>query len=145
MPKYECVKDFQCEVCNVRGLLQIISRDYARVRHYAGLDKASKKPMFQYHRQSKEYIEQMLRESNNSKNLDLNGQEHLDLKTLKCVSEDQKVRAGSSVRYECLTCTQEVGGSNPPQSTNIAITDSQSSQRLFCNDRHLCSLKVLFR
>jgi hypothetical protein len=26
-------------------------------------------------------------------------------------------RAGSSVWYECLTCTQEVGGSNPPQST----------------------------
>ena len=71
MPKYECIKDFQCEVCNVRGLLQVISNSYARVRHYKGLDPTSKKPMFQYHRQSKEYTEQKLRESNNGKNLDL--------------------------------------------------------------------------
>ena len=29
-------------------------------------------------------------------------------------------RAGSSVWYECLTCTQEVGGSNPPQSISTS-------------------------
>ena len=30
---------------------------------------------------------------------------------------ERKSRAGSSVWYERLTCTQEVGGSNPPRST----------------------------
>jgi hypothetical protein len=107
MTKYECVKDFTCEVCNVRGLLQIISGNYVRVRHYTGLDPLSRKPRFLYHRQSQEYLEQKLRESKSNTSLDLNGQDNHDLKTLKCVSDDEKVRAGSSVRYECLTCTPD--------------------------------------
>ena len=33
-------------------------------------------------------------------------------------SFQKETRAGSSVWYERLTCTQEVGGSNPPRSTS---------------------------
>ena len=33
----------------------------------------------------------------------------------------ESARAGSSVWYECLTCTQEVGGSNPPRSTENSV------------------------
>ena len=35
-------------------------------------------------------------------------------------SFQKETRAGSSVWYERLTCTQEVGGSNPPRSTSTS-------------------------
>lgn len=56
MAKYQCVRDFTCELCNKKGLLQIISKSYARVRHYSHLDPNTKKPQFIYHRQSLEYL-----------------------------------------------------------------------------------------
>lgn len=98
MAKYECVKDFQCEVCNVKGMLQIISKNYGRVRHYTGLDPLSKKPMFQYHRQSKEYTEQKLRESRSNQILDQSGQLFIDPNLLNLGLSKQNRRACSSVR-----------------------------------------------
>lgn len=43
-----------------KGLLQIISKSYARVRHYSHLDPNSKKPQFLYHKQTLQYIERIL-------------------------------------------------------------------------------------
>ena len=40
-------------------------------------------------------------------------------KFLNRLSFPKESRAGSSVWYERPTCTREVGGSNPPRSTNI--------------------------
>ena len=60
MTKYQCVKDFLCEVCDKKGLLQIISKSYARVRHYSHLDPSTKKSQFIYHRQSIQYVEKSL-------------------------------------------------------------------------------------
>jgi len=56
LAKYRCVRDFTCELCQKKGLLQIISKSYARVRHYSHLDPASKKPQFIYHKQSLEHL-----------------------------------------------------------------------------------------
>jgi hypothetical protein len=36
-------------------------------------------------------------------------------------TNQKNVRAGSSVWYERLTCTQEAGGSNPPRSTFLSF------------------------
>ena len=58
--KYRCVRDFTCEQCGKKGLLQIISKGYARVRHYSHLDPVTKKPQFIYHRQRIEYVEKSL-------------------------------------------------------------------------------------
>ena len=61
MGKYVCVKDFECEICHVRGMLQIITENYARVRHYDKMDPVNRKPKFLYHRQGKGYVETQLR------------------------------------------------------------------------------------
>ena len=73
MAKYKCVRDFTCEICHKRGLLQIISKSYARVRHYSHLDPNTKKPQFVYHKQTMQYIERMLnglRQEPNGQSLD---------------------------------------------------------------------------
>jgi len=42
MTRIQCAKDFECEVCHIKGILQI-SGNYARVRHYAGLNPIGKR------------------------------------------------------------------------------------------------------
>jgi hypothetical protein len=64
MGKYMCVKDFECEVCHSKGMLQVISEKYARVRHYDKIDPVTRKPKFLYHRQGKRYVETQLRVRN---------------------------------------------------------------------------------
>ena len=59
MGRVKCVKDFKCEKCGKRGMLQVISKTYARVRHYLRLNEYCK-PMFEYHRNSVEYINRIL-------------------------------------------------------------------------------------
>jgi len=83
MPKYECIKDFTCQVCNVKGLLQIISKNYARVRHYTGLDAITGKP-------SKEKLRQA--------STDQFGQSIIDPNLLNQGFFNQTTRACSSVR-----------------------------------------------
>jgi len=70
MTKIQCVKDFECEVCHIKGMLQILG-NYGRVRHYVGLDSVSKKPKFEYHKQRIEYVRQI-------QNIDLNSQNIID-------------------------------------------------------------------
>ena len=106
----------RCEVCGIEGHVQHLSENYYRVKHYLGTDPATGRLRFKYHKQSLVYVQSIL-EASKIDPIDPTGHCNVDLKTLKCVSDDEKVRAGSSVWYERLTCTQEVGGSNPPQST----------------------------
>ena len=60
-------------------MLQILG-NYGRVRHYKGLDSTSKKPMFEYHRQSPEHIQKTIERNSN---LDLIGQGNINLKLNK--------------------------------------------------------------
>lgn len=111
---------------NVKGMLQIISKNYGRVRHYTGLDPLSKKPMFQYHRQSKEYTEQKLRESRSNQILDQSGQLFIDPNLLNLGLSEQKRRACSSVRTEHQPPKLGVVGSNP---TTSATSKTRSVPR----------------
>jgi hypothetical protein len=77
-------------------MLQIISKNYARVRHYSGLDPTTKKPKFEYHRQSIEYTEQKLRPAST----DQIGQSIIDPNLLNQGFFNQTTRACSSVRTE---------------------------------------------
>lgn len=61
MGKTKCVKDFPCEECGNRGLLQILTAKYSRVRHYSHLDPNTKRPQFIYHRNSMAYVTEKLR------------------------------------------------------------------------------------
>ena len=58
MGKTKCVKDFRCEFCGIPGMLQVLSERYARVRHYKCLKNG--KPVFEYHRNSIEYVNGIL-------------------------------------------------------------------------------------
>ena len=96
MTKIQCVKDFECEVCHRRGMLQILG-NYGRVRHYVGLDSVSKKPRFEYHKQSLEYVKGLLSKNNP---IDLIGQDNIDLKlfnnsSFKCEGWDSNPRRPS--------------------------------------------------
>ena len=55
----------KCEVCGIEGTAQVFYNKagqikYGRVRHYLKLNEA-KKPMFEYHAQSKEYLMEKLK------------------------------------------------------------------------------------
>jgi hypothetical protein len=63
MGKIRCVKDFPCEECGKKGLLQILTANYARCRHYSHLDANTRKPQFTYHRNSIAYVTEKLRGS----------------------------------------------------------------------------------
>ena len=108
----------RCEVCGIDGQLQHLSRNYYRIKHYLG--SVDGKARFEYHKQSLEYVQSNL--SQKIEGIDPIGQENIDPNLLNNGFIYEKQRAGSSVWYECLTCTQEVGGSNPPQSTTTSIT-----------------------
>ena len=58
MSKTKCIRDFECEVCHIKGMLQILTKTYARVRHYQCLKDG--KPQFTYCRNSIGYIERIL-------------------------------------------------------------------------------------
>ena len=61
MGKVKCVKDFPCQQCGNKGMLQVISKTYARIRHYSHTDRETRKPRFIYHRNDIQYIEQQLK------------------------------------------------------------------------------------
>ncbi len=103
MGKTQCIKDFKCEVCGIPGMLQILSKSYARVRHYRCLKDG--KPQFEYHRQSLEYI--------NQHNLDLSGQNTIDLDLNNNGSFTENGWAGSSARIEHRPPKSVIVGSNP--------------------------------
>ena len=78
---------FQCDVCRIPGLLQIVSKGYSGVRHYSHLDPMTKKPRFTYHRLSLEYVKGMLDTDGNP---DRTGQDIHDLKLLNQASSLKK-------------------------------------------------------
>ena len=57
--KTKCIRDFPCEICHCKGMLQILTKSYARVRHYLRLNEFGK-PVFEYHRNSIEYVNRNL-------------------------------------------------------------------------------------
>ncbi len=58
-------------------MLQVLG-NYARVRHYVSLDPTSKKPKFEYHKQSLQHVKRVLDEPE-KKQIDLIGQNNIDL------------------------------------------------------------------
>ena len=105
----------KCQVCGIEGYLQHIGKNYFRVRHYVGFKNG--KPVFTYHRQEPAYVRSILGQVNDG-NLDPKKLDHNLYAAASSKGSEAETRwAGSSAWYECLTCTQEAGGSNPPQST----------------------------
>jgi intergrase/recombinase len=102
---YRCVKDFTCEVCGIPGLLQIISKGYARVRHYSHLEPLTKKPKFAYHRQSLEYVKSILDTDGDS---DHTGQGCIDLKLLNSGVITEKGSASIAQRLERQPCKTNI-------------------------------------
>ena len=71
-----------CEVCRIEGYLQHVGKNYHRVRHYVGLDSASGKPKFQYHKRSLAYIKNILDSNCAVKAIDPIDPKNIDLKLL---------------------------------------------------------------
>ena len=119
-----CVKDFKCEVCGIPGMLQILSESYARVRHYKCLK--DDKPVFEYRRNSIEYVSKTQGENKSS---DLIGQNYIDLKLLNNCSLTENRRAGSLARLGHPLDVRKVTGSNPvrPTKTNKNAGINQES------------------
>jgi hypothetical protein len=102
--KYFCKSGFTCEVCGIKGLLQIISKNYARVRHYSHLNPETKRPLFIYHRQSMEYINKVLG------TIDLKDQKTHDPNNLKSPSINEM----NSGRDEVFKTKMEKSPANSP-------------------------------
>ena len=117
MAKYQCVRDFTCELCNKKGLLQIISKSYVRVRHYSHLDPISKKPQFIYHRQSLEYLAKNQSLINGLVGQSLDQASH-DQKLFNYPSEHENKRAGRLAWYGHWLYEPKVAGSSPARPTN---------------------------
>jgi hypothetical protein len=107
----KCYK-LRCEVCGKDGTAQVwFSKTgelkFGRIRHYLKLNEA-KKPMFEYHPQSKEYLEDKLKyvipKIDLSSDLNQQNEDH-KLKELSPVSKsttNQKGRSSSLVRTLAL-------------------------------------------
>ena len=61
------------------GYLQHVGKSYYRIRHYIGLDPVTKKPRFEYHKQSIQYVENILNNKKTTANIDLIDQKTVDL------------------------------------------------------------------
>ena len=115
----KCVKDFSCEVCNIPGMLQILTTNYARVRHYVRL--VNGKPVFEYHRNSIEYVNRILAnfKTNPDQKQNTDHNKH-DLKLNSLGSNIENKWAGSLARLGHPLDVRKVTGSNPvrPTKTN---------------------------
>jgi hypothetical protein len=68
----------RCEKCGTEGQLQHIGKNYYRVKHYLG--SVNGKLRFEYHRQSLEYISNILDIGKKRKPIDPIDQKNIDLK-----------------------------------------------------------------
>jgi hypothetical protein len=66
-----------CEVCGNQGQLQHLSENYYRVKHYLG--SVNGKLRFDYHKQSLEYIKDVLNNSEEHNSIDPIDQKSIDL------------------------------------------------------------------
>ena len=102
MSVIKCYK-LKCEVCGIEGTAQVFYNKagqlrYGRVRHYLKLNE-SKKPMFEYHKQTREYLNEKLKYiiSKIDQHSDLNqGNEDQKLKELNSISKIQDSSLGRS-------------------------------------------------
>ena len=127
MSKTKCIRDFECEICHRKGMLQILTKNYARVRHYVKLENG--KPVFEYHRNSIEHVNRILNEQ--TQKLDQIGQNNIDLKLLNNCSLTENRWAGSLARLGHPLDVRKVTGSNPvrPTKTNKNMRMNQESIR----------------
>ena len=79
----------KCQVCQVDGYLQVLG-NYARVRHYKGINPITKKSEFFYHQQSRDYIE----------NLNINGKGQCS--SVQCKTENTIDLKPSSPNLNCV-------------------------------------------
>ena len=97
MGRVKCVKDFPCQQCGKRGMLQILSINSMRVRHYIGIDPDTKKSKFSYCKQTPQYVNRIL---DNIKT-DLTSTDHCnhDLNNLKSSLELKNNDSGRSLAW----------------------------------------------
>ena len=118
MGRIKCFRNIECQVCNIKGMLQVFydskgNPRYCRIRHYAGKGK------FYYHKQDLEYIKQVLHSIN--QNNDHSGQNNRDLKLLNNGSISENMRAGSLARLGHPLDVRKVTGSNPVRPTKKSL------------------------
>jgi hypothetical protein len=97
--RIKCFK-LPCEVCNQVSTVQVFLRangevSYGRARHYQRLNEA-KKPVFEYHPQSKEYLTEKLKFilakiDQKQNNIDQNADQKLKVQSL---NQELEPRAG---------------------------------------------------
>ena len=119
--KIKCVSKFLCEVCNVRGSLQIFYNNKGEARYYRVRHRDATSKKFYYHQQSKAYTDKELirlretlsqteiSDSNKSK-VDLVGHYNGQADSGTILERDG---ASSSVRIEHQPPKLGVEGSNP--------------------------------
>jgi hypothetical protein len=86
-----------CQVCENKGYLQHIGKNYYRVRHYLG--SVDGKLRFSYHKQSFGCVQNMLKK-NEAVSIDPIGQNSIDLKLSNNGSVIENQGAGSLARLE---------------------------------------------
>ena len=109
-PRIENMK-IVCQVCGTEGYLQHIGKNYYRIRHYTGFKNS--KPVFEYHRLSVEYAENILNAS-----IDHTGQNNIDPKILKSNPVDELEEGRSSSLVGRWLYEPKVAGSSPARPTN---------------------------
>ena len=109
-----------CEVCGNIGYLQKLTRNYCRVRHYIGLDPSTKKPRFEYHKQSLDYVQRILNTKQDNQNIDLIDHNNHDQNLNNSSFFTENKGAGSLARLGHPLDVRKVTGSNPvrPTKTN---------------------------
>jgi hypothetical protein len=119
--KIKCHK-LKCEIFGKEGTAQLFYNKsgelkYGRVRHYLKLNE-NKKPQFEYHKQSKEYLTEQFKYVSVSNDLNIDQtQDNIDRKLKESSPIFRNRRAGSLARLGHLLDVQKVTGSNPVRPT----------------------------
>ena len=136
----------QCEVCGNLGQLQHISKNYYRVKHHLG--STDGKQEFEYHKQSLEYIKNVLDISNLGKDIDPIDQKTIDPKLNSNAIESKNTGAGSLARLGHLLDVQKVAGSSPVRPTKEPSLSKEASSAHFARMRTACAkdrIRVKFK
>ena len=134
MSKTKCIKDFECEICHNLGMLQILSENSMRVRHYIGIDSITKKSKFSYCKQTPEYVNRILEKlSNNPDQID------------HC-NHDQNLKESSSFNQnECSGRSLAWLGHQPPTlTTRVQIPATAPKKPTLIECMPFCSIVGLY-
>ena len=113
MGKVKCFRNIQCQICNIKGMLQVFYNAsgeprYGRIRHY---DKGK----FYYHKQDLQYIREMLHNIGHSNIGQNRGNVGLKLKEISSFNEN---KSGRSLAWSRTSASQAGDpGSNPGDRT----------------------------